>query len=379
MNHTVSPYAHHLLALVRASLWQLPADESWFSNNAVDWWKISQLALEQTVGILAFEAALSLPPNLRPPDEWKQKAFSFIERNRRTHMLIDGCVGESVSKLRDEGINAVLLKGQAYARFYPRPDMRQCGDIDLYVGENDYLPAYKAIKKFGWKSEEKILPKAKHYGSQLRGIRIELHRIAGQLPSRHADREFQQWSRTQLKESSENLIIGGEKVKVPTPVFDVVFVFMHLYHHFLNGGIGLRHICDWTLLLHTHSMNLKTEDLEKLLNKFHLMMGWKIFAPIAVEHLGLSSSECPFYSSKNRDEAGRVLSLILEEGNFGRTKHKVSIRPDGYLAGKLYSFRRQSTHIHSKFRIDPHTISRKYFSFIINGLAHIIKDIMKRI
>ncbi|MDE5585915.1 MAG: hypothetical protein K2I92_06180, partial [Muribaculaceae bacterium] len=55
MNHTISLSAQQLLALVKASLWQRPADETVFSKEAIDWQKISQLALEQTVGILTFE------------------------------------------------------------------------------------------------------------------------------------------------------------------------------------------------------------------------------------------------------------------------------------------------------------------------------------
>lgn len=376
MTHTILPPARQLLALVRASLWQQPADEAVFSKERVDWQKIGQLALQQTVGILAFEAALSLTLNIRPPKEWIQRAFAFIETNRRTHILIDGCVAEAVSRLRDERINSVLLKGQAYARAYPRSEMRQCGDIDLYVGEACYKTAYSTIKKFGWEREERFIPKAKHYGCRLRGIRIELHRIAGQLPSRSADRKFQKWSRIQLNASQEYLMIGGEQVTVPTPVFDVVFVFMHLYLHFLNGGIGLRHVCDWTMLMHSHAKKINIVELEQKLKEFRLLRAWKIFAPIAVEHLGLPPEECPFYSSKNSGEAERILSFILKEGNFGRASRKDSIRPDGYFAGKLYSFKRHSARMYSKLRIDPFTISKTYGRYVIKGVFRVIKDIM---
>lgn len=378
MKHSLPSSARQFLALIRASLWQLSADAASFSKEDIDWQKIARLALEQTVGILTLEAALALPSEIRPPKEWIQKAFAFIEANRRTHILIDGCVVESVSRLRDEGINAVLLKGQAYARVYPRPEMRQCGDIDLYVGESIYQRAYAAVNRFGWKKEEKFLPEAKHYGCWLRGIRIELHRIAGQLPSRAADWKFQQWSQSQLNESPASLTIGGEQVKVPTPVFDLVFVFMHLYLHFMNGGIGLRHICDWTMLMHAHVKEINPVELERILKDFHLMRAWEIFAPIAVEHLGLPSEECPFYSSKNSGKAERVLSFILKEGNFGSSMRKDSIRPDGYLAGKLYSLKRHSARMYSKLRIDPYTISRTYCSYFIKGISRVLKDIMKR-
>lgn len=378
MTHTIIPSERQLLALVRASLWQEEAAEAWFSKDRVDWQMIARLALEQTVGILVFEAALSLPQNLRPPKEWMQKAFCFIERNRRTHMILDGCLAEAVMRMQDEGINPVLLKGQAYARAYPRPDMRQCGDIDLYVGEQGYLQAYSVIEELGWKREEQFLPKAKHYGCWLRGIRIELHRVAAQLPSRSADRIFQEWSRKQIIETEQSIDIGEKNIPVPTPFFDIVFVFLHLYHHFLYGGIGLRHICDWTMLLHAHAKEINQGELEQKLKEFNLLKAWKKFTPIAVELLGLPSEECPLYSSKNRSEAKRILSFILAEGNFGRAKQPDSIRPKGYLKGKLYSFKRHSARMYSKLWIDPHTISMSYISYVIKGMTHVIKDIMKR-
>ena len=376
--HGFPPSSELLLSLVRSSLWQKKADESIFSKSNVDWQELAHLALQQTVGVLVFEAALTLSPDFLPPKDWRQKALSFIERNRRTHILLDSCVAESISRLQSEGIIPILLKGQAYARSYPRLDMRQCGDIDLYVGEDSYFPAFTAVKKFGWKREERFLPNEKHYGCWLNGIRIELHRIAGQLPSHSSDRMFQKWSQVQLNESRAYFIVGGEKVKVPTPIFDVIFVFMHLYLHFLSGGIGLRHICDWTMLMHAHAGKINPIELERNLKDFRLLKAWKIFAHIAVEHLGLPPEECPFYSSNNRTEADRILEFVMKEGNFGRAKQKESLRPDGYIAGKLYSFRRHTSLMRSKFLIDPNTISRTYRSYLIRGFTRVIKDIMNR-
>ncbi|MDE6291183.1 MAG: nucleotidyltransferase family protein, partial [Muribaculaceae bacterium] len=218
----------------------------------------------------------------------------------------------------------------------------------------------------------------KHYGCWLRGIRIELHRIAGQLPSRSTDRKFQQWSESQLRDSRACLMFGEEQVHVPTPLFDVVFVFMHLYLHFLNGGIGLRHICDWAMLMHAHAGKINPVELEWRLKEFRLLKAWRRFAPIAVEHLGIPPEECPCYSTKNRGEAERILSFILKEGNFGRAGLKDSCRPEGYLAGKLYSFKRHTLRIHSKFRIDPNTISRTYCSYLIKGFTRVIKDLLNR-
>ena len=377
MNTSISTSTKQLLALVRASLWQEPADVTLFSND-VDWQKIGKLALQQTVGILAFEAALSLPANFRPPKEWIRKALTFIETNRRTDILVNRSAAEVVCKLKGVGIDGILLKGQAYAHVYPRPEMRQCGDIDLYVGESNYLSAYEAVKEFGWKREDIFLPKAKHYGCWVNGIRIELHRIAGQLYTDSDDLRFQKWSRIQFSITDKIITIAGQEITLPTPIFDIIFVFLHLYHHFLNGGVGLRHICDWTMLLHRHAGNIDTEELRKLLKDFHLINGWSLFAPIAVEHLGLRESECPFYYHKNKKKSDQILSYIIREGNFGRASQKSFLRPKGYIAGKAYSFLRHSKKLVPKIWIDPYILSQIYGKYAISGTTRIIKDIIKK-
>ena len=378
MNQSNSLPAHQMLALVRSSLWQKPVDETLFSKDDVDWKMIAKLALQHTVGILTFEAALSLSATLRPSKEWIQKALAFIENNRRTHILVDRCAAEAIGRLQDEGIEVTMLKGQAYARAYPRPEMRQCGDIDLYVGEHNYHPAYEAAKRFGWKCEERFIPGAKHYGCRINGVRIELHRVAGKLSLNTADRKFQQWSNIQISISDTTITIGGEDIPVPTPIFDIVFVFLHLYHHFLSGGIGLRHVCDWTILMHAHSNEINHSELKKILKEFRLMRAWKCFAPIAVKYLGLPESECPLFSERYIKQSERILLTILKDGNFGRARRSAYKFPQGYLAWKLYSFRRNSLSQMKKLWIDPNTISRAYGSYVIKGITRIIKDMIKR-
>lgn len=160
---TYSPTVSRLLSLVRASLWQVPADTAPFTGAPADWNDIGALARLQTVAPLAVEGAMTLPPHLQPPKEWLLKGLSLVERNKRTHLLLDSCVAETFTRLAEAGITPVLLKGLAYARAYPKPTLRQCGDIDIYVGEDSYHRAYEASRRYGWESPYKFLPGEKHY------------------------------------------------------------------------------------------------------------------------------------------------------------------------------------------------------------------------
>lgn len=348
-----------LLSLLRASLWQTSVDTAPFQSD-VDWDAIITLALQQTVGALVIKAALSLPPDLLPPREWRHKALSFIERNKRTHLLLNNCVAEAQHQLKEADIPTVLLKGQAYAQAYPDPTLRQCGDIDLYVGDENYRKAYEATCKFGWQSTEEFLPKSKHYGCYLNGVRIELHRLAAELSSPSANRKFLDWSKNK-----------GLTATNTTPTFDVIFVFLHLYHHFINGGIGLRQVCDWVMLLHRHAKDLDYTELTLRLKEFQLLKAWQYFTPIAVVYLGLPIAECPLYTEKYRKKSGKIFAFILKEGNFGRYGSPQADLPEGYWNRKFYTFRHFSSRMLPRLPIDPWIVLNTYTRTLCCGIRGI--------
>ncbi len=369
-----SPNVRDMLALIRISLWQTSERGLPLDVLPHDWNEIGKLAMQQTVGPLVFDAALRLQDAYRPPKEWVLKAYSIIERNRQTHSLLNSVVAESCSKLTAEGIKAILLKGQAYAQAYPDPTLRQCGDIDLYVGEKNFRAAYMVANQCGWESEEQFLKNAKHYGCYDQGVRIELHRIAGELPSKKSNIKFQNFSHEQLKDT-RSLMIGGEKIFVPSPIFDVVFVFMHLYLHFLGSGIGLRQVCDWVMLLHLHHKEIDTNELEKLLKDFNLYRGWCSFTPIAVTLLGLPENECPFYSPRYEKRATRIINFIIKEGNFGRANPKNRKAKERYLVRKIRSLKSHTSQKMDKFIIDPKAVTKSYIKLLGIGVHGIIKDL----
>lgn len=370
-----SPIVSQLLSLVRASLWQTTADPQLFTAGTTDWETIGTLALRQTVAILAIEGATTLPADHQPDKAWLRNACSYSLRNVRTHALLDSCVAEATALLQSAGLAPVLLKGQAYARYYPRPELRQCGDIDLYVGEDGYRHASEAAQRFGWESVEPFIPAAKHYGCCLHGIRIELHRTAALLPFPIANRRFQTWSHGQLSSALGHVKIGDREIATPSPLFDVIFVFLHLHHHFVSSGIGLRHLCDWVLLLHAHHKRIDQQELQRLLRSFHLLRAWRSFAPIAVRYLGLPEVECPLYSVKYAKKSDKLLAVILREGNFGHYSPRLSKKPRPYLLRKLHSLAFHSRRTFSLFPLEPATFTAHYCRCLYGGLRKVLKEL----
>ncbi|MDE6267475.1 MAG: nucleotidyltransferase family protein [Muribaculaceae bacterium] len=361
-----------LMALVRASLWQVPADTVPFEDNAADWDAIGSLSLKQTVAILAIEGAMTLPPELQPPKEWMRKAWGYMERNRRTHVLVDGCTAEAFRRLKEGGICPVLLKGQGYARYYAKPTLRQCGDVDIYVGEDDFLRAYELSREAGWEEKREFKAEAKHYECLLRDVAIELHQRAGELPWSGGDNRFRRWSRDELGKGETSVNIDGEEIGTGTALFNMILVLMHLYLHFLSGGIGLRQICDWTMIMHAHYGSVDLRELDARLREFGLRDAWRLFAPIAVEKLGLPEEECPLYSAKLRKRAEKVLSLVMKEGNFGKYSDYGTKRPEGYLRGKLYSFGVLTRRMLTRVPAAPIGSLRYYCNYVVKGVGRVM-------
>lgn len=361
------------LSLVRSALWVGVPD---VCPDGDEWPAILRLASQQTVMGLVADAASRLPSESRPAPELWQKLHHFRVTGIRTHALLNTRLAEVLELFRSAGLRPVLFKGQGLASNYPDPTARQCGDLDIYIGEDDYLKACDvAISSFGCHDGD--AESKKHYHLQSGGVDVEIHRIGESLPGFKADRLFQAWTRRHLHETDlRRLNIDGVEVDVPPVAFDAVYILNHTWHHFVNGGIGLRQVCDWIMYLHQFHDCLDVVQLESDLRDFNLLKVWKTFACIAVRDLGLPREECPLYEEGHDRLADKVLTRILEEGNFGRySEGRKKPRPKAYTAGKLHSFKVTTTRYVKLLSVFPSIAIKYYVHFLASGIYHYFKGL----
>ena len=147
------------LSLVRSALWGMEPDAR---PSADEWPLILKMASQQTVMGLVSDAVAKLPADRRPAPELWLKLHQFRVSNIRSHALLNTRLAEVLEIFRSAGLRPVLFKGQGLASNYPDPTARQCGDLDIYIGEDDYLKACKvAMTAFG--SHECDAESKKHY------------------------------------------------------------------------------------------------------------------------------------------------------------------------------------------------------------------------
>ena len=113
--------------LLRAGLWEKEARLSLF--DGLDYFGIMRLAEEQSIAGLV-TAGLEHVTDVRVPQnvisQFVGSALQLEQRNKSKNEFIAGLI----DRMRNEGINNLLLKGQGIGQCYERPLWRACGDVD---------------------------------------------------------------------------------------------------------------------------------------------------------------------------------------------------------------------------------------------------------
>ena len=303
----------------------------------------------------------------------------FVMSNLTTGQMLNNALINIVLELRKYGIEPVLLKGQGVAKYYPMPELRQCGDIDVYVGQDHFAKACEVIGEMSSPEDHQgDIPSLKHFHTRIGHAFIEIHRYTDVYWPKRYDRVYQKISDAGMHSDLVPLDFAGVPVMSPSVDFNVFFIFNHFWHHFIADGVGLRQLCDWVRLMHANHGKINLDYLSDVLGKMRLVKEWQVFGYIAVNTLGLPADEMPFYEPKYKKTAEKVLELIMLEGNFGMENRKDYKRPKGYVAGKWYSFKRRFGRNLRVLSIFPMESLRHITKVFICGIGVMFSDKFKK-
>ena len=364
----ISPVQKEYLDILGSAIWgEKP------SHIPQDVEGVLKIANLQKTRPLVLDALQKAGYEVTDPHDW-----DIIYRTTSAHISIDRTIVQLVSLFRENGINPVLLKGQGVTQNYPEPMLRECGDIDLYVGEEMYdkactlIDAQESVSRM---EEESFTDK--HYQVKMNGVYVEIHRAAETIKNKKQNDYYQNLSRTGLTRDLVPITISGQSVDTPADSFNAFYLFHHFVIHSIFGGVGLRQICDWVLFLHSRAGRLDTSVTDNALTFFNLHDAWRLYASIAVDYLGLPADEMPFYEAGLDKRSSELLSLILEEGNFGYKLNRLEGRPSSLVSGKLFTMKLLNKRYLKLYHIYPEMkslIFGKHIEFLLSGIGRITKD-----
>ncbi len=302
-----------LFTLLRIGLGVAEPQPSGFALSAEDWERLYSMAGEQSVLGIAYAGAARLPKDSQPPMELAFQWASEAETVRGHNRLVNGVAVRLTQLFAAEGRRSAILKGAANARLYPDAFIRQCGDVDIWVegGRDSVIEMLARLNLLG--GPDLVLPSYHHVHLRepMDGVEVEVHF----LPSSGNRSPFTN-ARLQKFLAAElgNAELAPEGFYVPSMKFALAMQLAHVQRHFISGGIGLRQILDYCVLLRSASDSDRAE-LSANLRRFGLTHAAGALMWVLGHVLGLERERMLCKPDARR---GRwMLREVLDAGNFG--------------------------------------------------------------
>lgn len=322
---------------IKAGIW---SEEIELPVGFTEWKRVARLAKAQAMyGIVSNEILNRVDDSKGMTNDLRVDLKSFKVSNIMAVNRVNITTAKLFNLLKDKGFSPVLLKGSGLAANYPHPELRQCGDIDVYMGEEDYVKSYDLLIHYASRIDNvKDIWIDKNYSAVFGDVEAEIHRVADEHSSSALDRKLQKFTKEFLRNTTVSVEIAGVPVETPSDTFNAFYVFLHMFRHFMIKGVGMRQVCDWMLFLTKHNTGINQEALKKALNDMHILRAWQDFVAMAVNYLGADSAVMPLYREGIRDRRQKkILKRILTEGNFGKSTAYFNDRSENYLVVKITS------------------------------------------
>ena len=146
----------------------------------------------------------------------------------------------------NQGIRYIVLKGAELKNYYPKPELRPMGDIDIQVDLSRYETIQLIMKELGYEEERESDHELVWVKKE---CMVELHKRL--IPSYNQDyyRYFGDgWGRAYPA-------YEGSNVYRFSPEDNMVYLFTHFSKHYRDAGIGLLHLVDLYIFRRTYSLD----------------------------------------------------------------------------------------------------------------------------
>ncbi len=243
---------------------------------------------------------------------WQNRVVAILRHNERLRQteraLLDFCASEKLP--------AAVLKGSGVARYYPVPDLRVQGDIDLLLLPEDLPRAGEFLEKQGFLFVPDNSPHQSVYKKE--NITVELHGAVMGIPAGEAGN----YIRALLADTAKKAVPVSTDLgvfPVPDPCRQGVILLLHIQEHMREGGVGLRQVGDFALFLDRECGDAATRrQLEKVLAACGLLRFAGALSRGAARHLGLSPEHAPFTEWSDDATADALMEDFIAGGNFGQ-------------------------------------------------------------
>ena len=347
-----------------------------------EWTELFEMSQKQAVAGVAFYALEKLgQADQKPQLSLLYNWIGLSGKIRQKNQLLNKRCLQLQQRLKEKGYASSILKGQGIALYYDEPlqELRQPGDIDIYV-DCGREKAIQLAHEFG---QEHVEWDYKHLHLDIwKDTEVEMHYRVEVLLNLQKNTKLQKWFQTHTEElfghtnpiesnigrcaqnlNKNELIINtapkeisklNQKYKAnvepkeqqedcelvtPSVEFNVFYILLHIYRHFLYEGVGMRQLMDYYFVLKSltpypspkseGSLKGKKNDIQNVLKEFGM---WKFARGVMWVMQRVFGLEKDCLICEPLEEEGRfILSEVMEGGNFGHYDERLSSARGGKL------------------------------------------------
>lgn len=266
----------------------------------------------------------------------KLKWLSMVLNMERQYAKHESIIADLAAFYRETGYWMMLLKGYGLSKYWPIPNHRPTGDIDIYLmhmnsdGKEKSQPAWKCADKLMTEKLGIQVDNSHHHHSVFtyKGIMVENHYDFINVHSHRSNRWIENEFKTlALKGNEEYTFDNGAKLLFPSPLLNCLFVARHNASHFAAEHLNLRQLLDWVLFVEERQKDIDWDYFWSMAKKMGMEKFVLCMAFIAIEQLSFEKdifhipNEFKDFQKCEHDLIDKVLDNILhptDEANDGK-------------------------------------------------------------
>lgn len=295
------------------------------SHTTIDWSSFYQFCLRQSVAGVVFDGLERSGQHI--PQQVLFEWISTVERMKATNKLVDKRCHQISRFWEQQGYRSCILKGQANAMMYPRPELRSPGDIDIWV--DGHTNSIDSTDKQDYTIDiiriaQREAPEG-HYSLHhvtmpvFPDTSVEVHYRPVFLDNWWKDKKLKRYTDGEKDTQFANVVTlsdGKTEIHALTDEFNAVFLLLHMWHHLLSTRNNLKQLIDYYYLL---KRGFTASQRESITRVFHELGVLKYARGIMwIEHAALRLEE--HYLLVEPDE--KIGRLLLNETMHYGEKHE---------------------------------------------------------
>lgn len=305
------------------------------SHTTIDWSSFYQFCMRQSVAGVVFDglerSGLHIPQQVL--FEW----ISTVERMKATNKLVDRRCHQISRFWEQQGYRSCILKGQANAMMYPRPELRSPGDIDIWV--DGHTNSIDSTDKQDYSIDiiriaQREAPEG-HYSLHhvtmpvFPDTSVEVHYRPVFLDNWWKDKKLKRYTDGEKDTQFANVVTlsdGKTEIHALTDEFNAVFLLLHMWHHLLSTRNNLKQLIDYYYLLKRGFTASQRESITRVFHELGVLkyargIMWIQHAVLGLEEqyllvepdekIGrLLLNETMHYGEKHEQKQGRLKILV---------------------------------------------------------------------